>query len=39
MDARLNLMENQQAGKILKHFMAVGQVLADSALPSRRRNS
>ena len=34
MEARLNLMENPQAGKILKHFMAVGRVLAESTLPS-----
>ncbi|HEY6739436.1 MAG TPA: carboxymuconolactone decarboxylase family protein [Actinopolymorphaceae bacterium] len=33
MDARLNLMESQVAGKSLKHIMAVGKAIAESTLP------
>lgn len=33
MDARLNVFASPTAGKIMKHFIAVGKVLADSTLP------
>jgi AhpD family alkylhydroperoxidase len=33
MEARLNVMNNPHVGKIIKHFVAAGQVLADSTLP------
>lgn len=33
MEARLNLMGSPQAGKVIKHFVAAGRVLAESTLP------
>jgi AhpD family alkylhydroperoxidase len=34
MDARLNFFGNPTAGKLLKHFMSAGKVVADSTLPA-----
>ncbi|MFJ7149372.1 carboxymuconolactone decarboxylase family protein [Streptomyces sp. NPDC100445] len=34
MDARLDLLGNPLAGKLFKHFNAVGKVLTESALPA-----
>jgi AhpD family alkylhydroperoxidase len=34
MDARLNFFGNPIAGKLLKHFMSAGKVVADSTLPA-----
>ncbi|MBN0044922.1 carboxymuconolactone decarboxylase family protein [Streptomyces actuosus] len=38
MDARLNLMDNAFAGRLLKHFTSAGKVIADSALPQATQN-
>lgn len=34
MDARLNLLENELAGKVLKHLVSAGQAVGGSALPA-----
>ncbi|MFI9204929.1 carboxymuconolactone decarboxylase family protein [Streptomyces sp. NPDC053048] len=37
MEARLNLLENPFAAKAIKHFVAVGQAIADTTLPATTR--
>ncbi|MCH0564995.1 MULTISPECIES: carboxymuconolactone decarboxylase family protein [unclassified Streptomyces] len=38
MDARLNLMDNAFAGRLLRHFNSAGKAIADSALPQATQN-